>query len=381
MSDIEITKYDPKDITLDRKMYEHAINKGMNFSQYLTSITNTGPGDKLDGFEKQLERYGVRLHDDPEAGIQATKVDYFFQSNAAPTTILFPEVINRMARIALLDEVDILSELVARMDTIDNSGVLRSIYIDDTEAQRQMGRVPEMGEFPTTILTWSEKATTLKKFGIRIKASYEFMRRVSMPLLQTLIGRIALQSRKDEVDLAMTALQSGENDISATSPHASGGAISHIHLVSLQGGSPTLTSDMTLASYLAWLATFYPGQCTTIIGTATDIYQAWMLASPSTIPFWINNLVNRDAVPAQPIIVNTKLAPNIRYVEYSGCTAAELIGIDKRYAMIGYREVGTDLTETDKIINGQWNEVVISNTIGFQMIFAAARKQLKMAGS
>jgi hypothetical protein len=53
-----------------------------------------------------------------------------------------------------------------------------------------------------------------------------------------------------------------------------------------------------------------------------------------------------------------------------------LIGIDNRYALIGYREAGTDLTETNKIINGQWNEIVISNTIGFQTLFASARKKM-----
>lgn len=379
MSDVEITKYDPKDITLDRKMYEQAINRGMSFTQYLTYLTTTGPGDPLDGFEKQLVRYGIRLHDDPKSGIQATKVDYFFQSNQAPTTILFPEVLNRMARVALMDEVDVLSELVARVETIGDSGILRSIYIDDTEAKRQMGRVSEMGEFPTTTITWSEKATTLKKYGIRIKASYEFMRRASLPLVQTLIGRIALQTRLDEVAMAISVLLLGDTDVSATSPHASSGAISHTHLATYQGGAPTLTSEMTLAGYLAWLAIFYPGQCTTIIGTATDIYSAWMIAAPSTIPFWISNLVDRNAVPAQPVIVNTKLAPNIRYVEHADCTAATLVGIDKRYAMIAYREVGTDLTETDKIINGQWTEIVLSNTIGFQTIFAEARKKLIIA--
>ena len=172
MSDVEILKYDPKDITLDRRMYIDAIDKGMTLSQYLTEMT-TGAGQKdgLDGFELQLQRYGIRLEDDPKAGIQATKVDYFFQSNQAPTTILFPEVINRMARIALMDETDILSELVARMETISDSAVLRSIYVTMTQAQKTMGRVGEMDEFPTTVITWAEKATTLKKFGVRIKAS------------------------------------------------------------------------------------------------------------------------------------------------------------------------------------------------------------------
>lgn len=372
MSDVVITKYDPKDIVLDRRMYEHAIDKGMTFSQYLDSITNSGPGDKLDAFEKQLQRYGIRLCDDPAAGIPATKVDYFFQSNQAPTTILFPEVLNRMARVALMDETDILGELVARMETISDSAVLRSIYIDDTQAQRTMARVPEMGEFPTTIITWSEKATTLKKFGIRIKASYEFMRRASLPLVQTLIGRIVLQTRIDEVEMAVNALLVGDG-----SGHASGATISHTHLDSYQGGTAADFSTMGIKAYLSWLAIFYPGQCTTIIGNSADILDAVLIASPATLPIWFTNLINTGGLGGKPIVVNNPLAENIRYVTHNGTiTALQLIGIDKRYAMIGYREVGTDLTETDKIINGQWTEIVMSNTIGFQTLFASARKLL-----
>jgi hypothetical protein len=372
MSDVQITKYDPKDITLDRRMYEHAIDKGMTFSQYLDSITNSGPGDKLDAFEKQLQRYGIRLVDDPSAGIPATKVDYFFQSNQAPTTILFPEVINRMARVALMDETDILGELVARMETISDSAVLRSIYIDDTQAQRTEGRVGEMGEFPTTTITWTEKATTLRKFGIRIKASYEFMRRASLPLVQTLIGRIVLQTRLDEVEMAVSALLLGDG-----SGHASGGAITHTHLDDYQGGDATTFADMTLKGYLTWLGIFYPGQCTTIIGNASDVLDAVLIASPTTIPIWLNNLINKGGLGGTPVIVNNPLGNNIRFVVHNGTiTALTLVGIDKRYAMIGYREVGTDLTETDKIINGQWTEIVMSNTIGFQTLFASARRQI-----
>ena len=383
MSDVEILKYAPDAITLDRRMYEHAIDKGMTFSQYLTDMT-TGAGQKdgLDGFELQLQRYGIRLADDPAAGIPATKVDYFFQSNQAPTTILFPEVINRMARVALMDETDILSELVARMETIGDSAVLRALYIDKTAAQQTMGRVPEMGEFPTTTITWSEKATTLKKFGIRIKASYEFMRRASLPLLQILIGGIVLETRQDEVGMAVTALLLGDG-----SGHASGGAISHTHLSAYQGGTPASFSEMTLKGYLSWLAIFYPGLCTTIIAAAYDAMDAALIAAPTTIPLWLNTLIDKGGLGGTPVIVNNPLGQNVRFVSYDGTsdgstaiiTARSLIGIDKRYAMIGYREVGTDLTETDKIINGQYTDIVMSNTVGFQMIFAAARKELMAA--
>jgi len=77
-----------------------------------------------------------------------------------------------------------------------------------------------------------------------------------------------------------------------------------------------------------------------------------------------------------PIIVNGRAGAQIRLVIHDDINANTLIGLDKKYALIAYREVGADLTETNKIINGQWNEIVISNTIGFQTLFAEARKEL-----
>ena len=370
---IEIVKYGTKDVPLSRKLYEQAIDMGVSFSQLLELMSPTEPGDNtgLDAFERQLARFNIRLHQDPKSGIPASTGALFFQSNHPASAILFPEVLNRMARIALMDETDILPELVASMETINDSAILRAIYIDDTEADRQTSRVGEMGELPTTTINWSEKTTTLKKFGVRIKMSYDFVRRATMPLIQILIGRIMLQRRMDEISLAISVLLSGDG-----SGHANGAAIAQSNLSTHQGGAPTGTSDMTLPGYLTWLATFYPGQCTTIISNSADVMEAWLVASPTALPLWFNNNVRTAGLPGAPTLVNVKAAPNIRYVEHADIPANDLVGLDRRYGMIGYREIGTDLTETDRIINGQFTEIVMSNTVGFQILFASARKRL-----
>jgi hypothetical protein len=194
-----------------------------------------------------------------------------------------------------------------------------------------------------------------------------------MPLIQTLIGRIMLQRRLDEVSLAISALKLGDG-----SGHASGGAIATSNLSTYQGGNPAGFESMTLTGYLGWLSLFAPGTCTTIISNTADLLLAWQLASPTTVPIWMNNNINTSGLWGKPRLVNMGIAGDIAYVKVPIADVLEnhIIGIDKRYALMGYREVGSDLTETNKVINGQFDEVVMSNTVGFQTLFADARKDL-----
>lgn len=234
-----------------------------------------------------------------------------------------------------------------------------------------MSRVGERGGFPIVKISWSEKATTLAKYGVAIQMSYEFVRRASLPIISILLRQIMVQSRLDEIGMALAALLAGDG-----SGHASGGAITDVNLSTYQGGSPTGTQDMTYLGYLKWLYTFYPGTCTTLIGSSAEILEAMTIAKPTTDPLWFYSFLNQGMLQGKPILVNGRAPDTVRYVMHDDGGSNDLVGIDKSAALIAYREAGADLTETDKVINGQWNEIVISNTIGFQTLFASARKRL-----
>lgn len=372
MSDIQIVNMAPNEIGLEFSLYEKAYDMGMTLTQLLENINPSDPKDQLDAFERQLMRFGIRTKNDPKTGMGASKGEMFFQSNHPESRILFPEFLNRVARQAAMEDTDVISELVAGTETISDSGIYRALYIDDTEAQRQFRRVAERGEFPKVKISWSEKATTLAKYGVCIQMSYEFVRRASLPLISILVGRIMTQTRMDECAEAIAALIAGDG-----SGHASGGGITEVYLDAYQGGdAPEGSDDMTYTGYLKWLATFWPGICTTVISNADDILNVMTMAKPNADPIWLYSLFDKDLLGGRPTLVNNRLSGSVRMVIHPDVAATDLIGIDRRYAMIAYREAGADLTETNKIINGQWNEIVMSNTIGFQTLFASARKVL-----
>lgn len=238
---IEIVRTNANEIRLDKDLYAEAYDRGISFSQYLEMVDPSDLMDKKDGldaFERQLVRYGIRPQHDYKLGMAASRGELFFQSNRPESRILFPEYLNRVARVAIMAQDDIMSEMVASTEIISDSTIYRAIYIDDTEVQRTMNRVGETGKFPVVKISWSEKSTTLAKFGVALHMSYEFVRRNSLPIISTLVSRIMLQARINELSEAIAVLLAGDG-----TGHASGGAISSSNLSTYQGGNPTESSD------------------------------------------------------------------------------------------------------------------------------------------
>jgi hypothetical protein len=372
---VEFGSYGTSDVPLNRKMYEVAYDQGMSFSQFLEWIQPTQPGDTtgLDAFERQMLRFGIRPNHDTKFGLPASKGNLFFQPGVPASTVLFPEFINRVARRALINEEDVLGRIVASMEQLSGTSVYRSIYIDETQANRTMSQINQYGKFPTVTISWSEKATTLKKYGVKLAMSYEFVRQASLPVIEMLISRIMLQNRIDEMGLALKTLVDGDGETKE------GAAITTINLSTLLGSAADSINDLTYLTYLKFLHQFAPGTCDVIIGNVDATLQVQTMPKPSVDPVWfyqnISGMVNE--MGGKPMLMNPRLASNISFITYDGTTAHELVGVDSRYALIGYREAGTDLTETQRIIDGQWEEILMSNTVGFANVFRSAAKKLK----
>ena len=100
------------------------------------------------------------------------------------------------------------------------------------------------------------------------------------------------------------------------------------------------------------------------------------MPKPSTDPIWMYALLDKSILGGVPVVINPRIADTVRILVHDDVADDDIIGIDNRAALIGYRESGTDLTETNKIINGQWDEIVMSNTVGFANLFNSARRKI-----
>ena len=75
----------------------------------------------------------------------------------------------------------------------------------------------------------------------------------------------------------------------------------------------------------------------------------------------------------------TPLGKTLKRSGASELSTDKMLGLDSRFCLEKVVERGSSLTETDKIIDGQWDEIVISMVVGFAKTFTEAGKVWKPA--
>jgi len=352
-----------EDVKLSSEFYSIAGKHGMTFSQLLERVNPSVQGDNLDAFERQCKRFGIVLKNIPEKGIWASSGDLFFQSNQPASRILFPEFLNRVARATILEDYDI-NWVVANIRPID-SGAFRSLYIDDTAAQRRKARVGEGGEFPTTKVSWSEQAGAVYKHGIRVMMSYEFVRRSSIPLIQLVLSRILLQNRVDDFADVINVLVNGDDHASPANPATTS------NLTTLDTGAAAGT--LSYKGYLKFGNVFRPYRMNVAIGNIDTILKVILCAKPTTDPIQLLSLLqSKQAKLGEGITLVNPAWGIVKLIIHDDVGDDLLIGLDKRYALEKVVEIGADLQETDKLIREQFTEIVLSDCSNLSKIFTAA---------
>ena len=391
-STISGVKPQAKEIPLNRALYEAAYNRGMSMSAYLESIDPSPEyKDGLDAFERQLQIADIRTVSDPTGGLWAHKVDRFWASDKPGSEYLFPEFIARkwraasgerfyassvpvsdvlypafiqeQARAKKIAPAIPLSALVA-INTPCNSGVYKAFYLTDDSTQYTMVRVGEGSEIPTVKLTGGDHSINLKKYGRRLVGSYEVFRRMQIDRFALHLQLLAVKAEADKVDTAIDILVNGDGN--------SGSTPTNSNLTTLDTGA--VAGTLTLKGLLNWKMQWAnPYICNVIIGEEADVLQVLLLNNGSAnVPFaQIAGLFGVGGVTP----INSGLGP----VQIGWTTAAptlKLIGIDNRFALEMVTEVGASLTETDKIIRNQTDEIVMSEVVGFCVLDANGNRTL-----
>lgn len=358
-----------EDVKLSGEMYEIAYKHGMTFSQLLERLNPSTPDDKLDAFERQCRRFGIVLKNIPEKGVWASKGEMFFQSNQPASRILFPEFLNRVARVTILEDYDI-NWIVANIRPID-SGAFRSLYIEDTTGQRRKARVGQGAGFPTTKISWSEQAGAVYKNGIRLLMSYEFVRRAAIPLIELVINRILLQSRCDDFIDVLNVLINGDDHASPANPATVD------NLTALDTGASAGT--LTYKGYLKFGNQFRPYKMNVAIGNIDTILQVILCQKPSADPIQLLSLLqSKERVLGESIRLLNPAWSSVNLIIHDDAPTLKLIGLDKRYTLEKVVEIGADLQETNKLINEQFNEIVLSESSNLSKIFKDACRILNV---
>jgi hypothetical protein len=348
-----------------------AMEAGMTLTGYLEELdpshrySNDDPYGKLDAFERQLMEAGIRTKSDPSKGIYAHPVERFYASDQPASPILFPEYINRQIRTFLIVP-PILDEIVAITTPVDADSY-RTIYLQDTTATRRMARVTELAELPTVKVVTSEKSISLKKYGVRILGSYEAFRRMRIDLFSLHLARIALQAQLDKSSEALDVLINGDGNANPATNY---------NLTSLD--SSTVAGKLTYFAWLRFGLKLWPYQLNTVVAGEAELLAILTLQFPNVNPLMLLSMLTSGA----PVDMKVELAQGvwttIRLVYFPLAPANVLTGINKQTALEMVIEVGASLTETDRVISRQFNEITISEVVGFGQLLPQAIQTLTL---
>lgn len=333
-------------LKLEKGMYHEA---GRSFTQVLES---RDPSEQyrgtalegLDAFQRQLKRFDIKVK-----GTGSDVVEKFFRT--ADSAVLFPEYIARSVRQGM-EEADLLPQLTAAVTRFDGMDY-RSITSEAGGEEKELRRVDEGTEIPSTTVKVQENLVKLNKRGRMLVASYEAVRYQKLDLfsvtLRQIGSHIAQMLLADAVDVLIHG--DGNDNAAAASETKGAGVLTYDELVDF------------------WAA-FDPYEMNTLLVSSDVLLKMLKLAEFQNPLTGLNfQGTGKLATPLGATLLRTSVLPK-----------NTAIGLDKRYALELVQ--GSDvMVEYDKLIDRQLERAAITTISGFAKLFQGASRVLTVKAS
>lgn len=310
---------------------------------YKPVLLSNGKLRFLDAFERQL-----MVRDIVVSGPNAVELSAFFSNTSNRS--LFPEFVNRNileGRLQASNRV-MVSDLVADSIQID-SVVYENLTADWSGQDVAQATIGEGARFPEIVLTLGEKEIRLQKFGGKIKGTYEYFRRVRVNQFALTLRFIGTKWEKDKADGGVDVILNGNTGNSNPAENtdvAVSGTLDYADLVRwiLAGefNKDLLIVSETRAGDLVLMEEFMDPQA------GFNFQGTGQMISPFNRKVVISDEIGDDLIAA----------------------------IDKQAGLIEVVERGSSITETQKIMDGQFDELFFSQYIGYSKVFEGASQTL-----
>lgn len=388
-----LQKYDkPQDVPMGTKdqgldLYKQAIDHGMTFWQYLEMIQPSKAGDQLSAFERQLQLAGIIVKSNPELGLFSSPGEYFFQSDRPGSAILFPVLLQKTALWTKLKSFVDINRIVATTRTISGTSAYSALSIDDSNltgsaatAHGRRFRVDQRGNFPAVNIGWSEKTNAVTKHGVQLNWSYEFVRRASIELMQTVVARIMLQDQQELFNEAVAIVINGDGTanpactVKTLKKTAAGATANQIVT------DATAAGELTYSTWLKFIGGTRPYTFDAVFGNLDTLVKFVTMSRPTMDPAEIiTNLL--EAKNQGTAKLETPLFPNVTLFLAESMPADKLLGLDTQFALERVIELGSDLKEVERVIQNQTEAMVISIADNVSKIFNEAAQLLDFSAA
>lgn len=355
---------------LEKGLYQEAQKLGLSMSEYLDRLARyeaergspawawyrpdlkDEAGRPLDAFEQALASYGIVTR-----GPYAAKADLFFTDPNA--RVLFPEYLERVFRWAEAEGTNelLIGDLVAETVNIDST-TYKAEYIDEGQDVAAL-EYTEGAEAPVLNIRRHEQSISLKKYGGQIKMTYEVLRRVQLPVLETWIRKIALDTRRAKVRRAVLTLLNGDGN-SNPAPN-------------VNRGTTAWAFDDLVDLMLDFSESFEPS---VFVADKSTTLRAIL-----KFPVFIDPSATSQGAGFRDGRWPMPLGKELKYVVGVSEMASpeRILAVDKRFALVEVRESGSTLTERDRLIETQFERIVFSEYVGYaKMMTGASRTRSKV---
>lgn len=334
-------------LKLEKGMYHEA---GRSFTQVLES---RDPSEQyrgtalegLDAFQRQLKRFDIKVK-----GTGSDVVEKFFRT--ADSAVLFPEYIARSVRQGM-EETDLLPQLTAAVTRFDGMDY-RSITSEAGGEEKELLRVDEGTEIPSTTVKVQENLVKLNKRGRMLVASYEAVRCQKLDLFSVTLRQIGAYIQTMHLKDAVEVLVKGDGNNNAAASFTIGDS-------PLSGTAGTLTYQQLVEFW----AQFEPYELNCfLMNTGTMVKMLGL--SEFQNPLTGLNFQGTGAL-------STPLGAEL--LKANCVDAGKIIGLDRRYAL-EMVQAGDVSVEYDKLIDRQLERAAITSISGFGKIMPEASKVL-----
>jgi len=262
-----------------------------------------------------------------------------------------------------------LVEMIAR--TRGNAGrdYRARRLVQPAAADVRMLRVAEAAELPEAVIRETQSVIQLSKYGRKLTASYEALRRLPLDDFAVYIRLLGIQTEVDQVDAALDVMINGDGN--------PGTAATTYNLTTLDPG--TTVNNLSVAGWLAFLTTWQnPYAMSAVIGQQAAIIKLLMLAMPSvnllatTLP--VSSGITQAFTP-----MNTRLTQGQRYGITASAPVSKLVGFDGRFALEQVRENGSQISESERWITRQTETLTFSFNEAFAVFITGQAHILNIA--
>lgn len=350
------------------RLLAEAREYGLSLRDYLRASIKPKDDEeaslKLDGYELALKDLGIPLKRDLSCNADLRAASDTFATRTG-TRVLFQDVISDIVKWNNgQDSIVTVNDIISQSRTITGNSQIQ-MDLDGAGAALdafKMFQIAEGGEIPVRKIGTTERSVKIFKVGHGYEFTYEFSRRVNIDIITPYVNRSNREFELDKVRYATSILVNGDGVAGAITVDAE----------TAHGGTNGVLDWKSLFNWLvSRAAAGFP--IDTLIGNYATYGDFIGLFTPT---------VNTQNIPqAMEKVGGPMLAPKLSFVKYAinfaisnTVAASTLIGIMKSETIEELVEAGSDIQESERIMNKQKMVFYKTLNVGYNLSNPYARR-------